>query len=444
MLLSFSVTNWMSFRDTTTLNMIATQERQHANHVTRLSSPDVRLLPVAAIYGGNASGKSNLIKALSFVSYFITNPPKPDGVIPIRPFRLEKSADSRPASFAVSFLAQDNCIYEYSFSVNTRQVLREELKRYTPSEKRIFLRQGESKNFDLSPEIDGTDRRQRQEFAFHGTQDNQLFLSNSVSQKLTEFKPVYDWFDRLRIVFPRSFFCNLMGITSEGHPLHDKFVTWMRNLDSGIASLQQKKIPPENAFPKGLLETISADLKEGETRDSLPWSPGVSLCKENGAVVGRRLTPMHRNAQGEEVPFDLSEESDGTQRLFDIVPAFLFLEENKKDAPHVFVIDELDRSLHTNLTIALLRNYLALERSGSLRAQLIFTTHDVNLMTQKLFRRDEIWFTERKEGGASSLVAISEFKDVRSDKDIRKHYLQGRMGGTPCIRNLHASCKEEE
>lgn len=433
MLLRFSVSNWMSFRDETTLDMVATREKQHPNHLTKISPPSVNLLPVAAIYGGNASGKSNLVKALHFVEQFVTDPPKPDAPIPVRPFRLERNADSLPTSFTISFLAEDS-VYEYSFSLNTRKVLREELKRIDTREETIFRRQSESEEFFLDPK---TQNHDQQMFAFRGTHDNQLFLSNSVSQKLKEFTPVYDWFDSLRLVFPESTFSNLFGITGEEHPLHDKFVATMSRLDSGIASLRQTNFLPESALPKELVEMLLAELEEGQTSDVMT---GTSLRKVNGTIVGQRLTPVHRNENGEDIPFSLNEESDGTRRLFDILPAFLLLDESE---PYVFIIDELDRSLHPLLTMRLLQSYLEINRKGPSRVQLIFTTHDVNLLTQDLFRRDEIWITERDSAGASKLLAFSEFKDVRKDKDIRKSYLQGRMGGVPRIRTTSSPCRNE-
>ncbi len=434
MLLRFSVSNWMSFRDQATLDMVATREKQHPHHVIHVAPLDLRLLPVAAIYGGNASGKSNLIKALRFVEQFITDPPKPDAPIPVKPFRLDRSADNRPSTFAISLLAQDY-IYEYNFSLNAQRVLREELKRFGSTQELIFRRESEPENFILSAKVED---RERQMFAFHGTQDNQLFLTNSISQKLTEFKPVFDWFDNLRLVFPESSFGDLMGITDEDHPLHARIVARLHNLDSGIASLRQTKIPAESALPKALLENLSVNLEDGQT---VNLGAGLSFRKENGLIIGRRLTPIHKNERGEEVSFSLNDESDGTQRLFDVLPAFLFLEQGM---PFIFVVDELDRSLHSLLTEELLRTYLALNRRGSSRAQLIFTTHDMQLMTQEIFRRDEVWITERDHSGASKLVAFSEFKDVRNDKDIRKSYLQGRMGGIPRIQSITSPCEEAE
>jgi len=140
------------------------------------------------------------------------------------------------------------------------------------------------------------------------------------------------------------------------------------------------------------------------------------------------------------VPFQYLDESDGTRRLLDILPAFLMLGDERYSS--TFVIDELDRSLHPNLTRNLVEMFLACRRESS-RTQLVFTTHDAQLMTQEIFRRDELWAAERDQSGASKLIAFSEFKDVRKDRDIRKSYLQGRMGGVPHIRGTNSQCSEE-
>jgi AAA15 family ATPase/GTPase len=127
----------------------------------------------------------------------------------------------------------------------------------------------------------------------------------------------------------------------------------------------------------------------------------------------------------------MRQESDGSRRVIDLLPAFLDMA--AAQSSRVYVVDELDRSLHTLLTRQLLAGYLA-ACSPETRSQLLFTTHDVLLMDQKLMRRDEMWVTERDAEGGSSLFSFSEYKDVRYDKDIRRSYLQGRMGGVPRIR----------
>ena len=123
-------------------------------------------------------------------------------------------------------------------------------------------------------------------------------------------------------------------------------------------------------------------------------------------------------------------ESDGSQRVIELLPAFLDLATETSDA--VYVVDELDRSLHTILTRRLLETHLS-SCSAESRRQLLFTTHDVLLLDQNLLRRDEMWVTERDATGASTLISFGEYKDIRYDKDIRKSYLQGRMGGIPRI-----------
>jgi AAA15 family ATPase/GTPase len=439
MLLRFSVENWMSFRDEATLDLVATKEEQHSDHIAAIKKYGLKVLPVAAIYGANASGKSNLIKALRFAQQFIMGPPKEGVPIAIKPFLLSKGSSDRPTAFRFELLL-DKTIYEYSFAVTVSSVIREELKQVNAtSEETLFRRAVEPEEFLLSEKVQD---KSQQQFAFRGTHDNQLFLTNSVSQRLAEFKPLFDWFETsLIVILPNSRFGQLSDITDNHHPHFKRMITRLHALDSGIADFRQLDISSEGTLPKELFDAISSDLKEGQTLPlSGPWEEGVFLRKENGKIVAIRLAPVHENESGEEILFNFSDESDGTRRLFDLLPAFLFLEE--RSIPPVFVIDELDRSLHPNLTKDLLEHYLD-QRTNSSRSQLIFTTHDTQLMTQDIFRRDEIWITERDQFGASKLVAFSEFKDVRKDKDIRKSYLQGRMGGVPRIKTVSSPCEDE-
>ena len=444
MLLRFSVENWMSFRDEATLDLVATREEQHPEHIAAIEKYDLKLLPVAAVYGANASGKSNLIKAMRFAQQFITDPPKPDAPIPVKPFRLSKESSQRPTSFRFEILIGEP-IYEYSFSVTKDKVTHEELKQINKASEEILFRRLEGK---LDPPDQFPDRSALR-FAFEGTQDNQLYLTNSVSQKQTEFKPVFDWFKHnLILILPVWVDTKSPRIPSDRHPLFSKLTTRLRDLDSGVFDLHHVDLPPEKIFPKELLDGLTSHLKEGEWlsfanplfEDELFENDNdVFFCRENGKVIARRLAPIHKTEDGDEIPFRLADESDGTRRLIGLLQSLLWLEEQY---PLTLVVDELDRSLHSNLTRNLLEHFLA-QRTASSRSQLIFTTHDTQLMTQDLFRRDEIWITERDQFGASKLVAFSEFKDVRKDKDIRKSYLQGRMGGVPRIRTTSSPCEDE-
>ena len=189
MIISFSVENWMSFRDQATFSMIASRERQHGERVPKLGKYQTRVLPVAAIYGGNASGKTNFFEALYFAKTLVVKGTGIDSLIPIEPFRLDDEGTNRPSRFAFELLI-DETIYDFSFTVTRRAVIEERLVIITSnSEKVLYDRRDGKPNFGASLAKD-----MFLKFAFKGTRDNQLFLTNSVSQKVDKFRPVYDWF----------------------------------------------------------------------------------------------------------------------------------------------------------------------------------------------------------------------------------------------------------
>lgn len=204
-------------------------------------------------------------------------------------------------------------------------------------------------------------------------------------------------------------------------------------LDTGIAHLGGEEMTFESLpMSESLKATLQEDVKEGETVRLLAAASNERfvVTRKDGELVARKLVTFHSKADGSEVRFEMRQESDGSQRVIDLLPAFLDLSHgfSKK----VCVIDEIDRSLHPLLTRQLLEMYLRRCCPKS-RSQLLLTTHDVLLMDQDLLRRDEMWVAERDSSGASCLIAFAEYKDVRYDKDIRKSYLQGRLGGIPRI-----------
>ncbi len=158
-----------------------------------------------------------------------------------------------------------------------------------------------------------------------------------------------------------------------------------------------------------------------------------SVFRKDGDLLTSRLVTFRKAADGRKVQFELSEESDGTRRVFDLSP--LFLDLDHPDCRKVYVIDEFDRSLHGQLSRVLLEHYFA-SRTKDTRTQLIFTTHELMLMDQSLMRRDEMWFVDRTEAGSSTIARLSEHKDLRYDKDVRKAYLEGRFGGMPMVTDF--------
>ena len=429
MIISFSVENWMSFRDRTTFSMVASRERQHGERVPKLGKYQTRVLPIAAIYGGNASGKTNFFKALSFAKTLVVEGTRPDSLIPIETFRLDDRWKSQPSRFAFELLI-DETIYEFRFAVTQKEVLEERLVKITStSEKVLYDRRDGNLSFDSSLSKDPFFP-----FVFRGTRDNQLFLTNSVSQNIDDFRPVYDWFkDKLVLVAPDSRFDLFELFLDEGHPLYMAMNEMLSRLDTGIAHLGSEEIPLENiSIPEPLKTELQEKVKEGMAIRLLmePQTNRIVITRKDGELIAKRLVAFHLKSDGTEVRFEIHQESEGSQRVIDLLPAFLEL--SAQTLQKVYVIDEIDRSLHPLLIRQLLEEYLS-NCSTETRTQLLLTTHNVMLMDQQLLRRDEMWVTERDGAGVSSLFSFSEYKDVRYDKDIRKSYLQGRMGGIPRI-----------
>ncbi len=425
MLISFSVENWLSFKERAIFSMAASREKQHSERVPRIKDYQMSLLPIAAIYGGNASGKTNLFKALSFAKNLIVKGTQLEAKIPVEPFRLDPACLQAPTRLSFELLAGNKC-YEFGFSVTSEKVVEEwliEIRKTT--EKQLFFRKEDRIEFARELKKD-----QFLQFAFQGTRDNQLFLTNAVHQKVETFKPIYKWFrDKLVLIAPDSRFGPLEIVLQKDHPLSQLMSQTLSQLDTGISRLGGDYCELED-LPNGLNRLLK-DLNEGDSADIRiePSDERIVITKKDGQLKARKLVSFHNDNHGQEVRFEINQESDGTRRAIDLLPAFLDL---IADPSKVYAIDELDRSLHSLLSQSLIKNYLGSVGKDS-RSQLLFTTHDVLLMDQKIFRRDEMWVTERDLAGCASLIAFSDYKDIRSDKDIRKSYLQGRIGGIPRI-----------
>lgn len=428
MIIRFSVENWMSFRDQATFSMIASRERQHGARVPKLGKYQTRVLPIAAIYGGNASGKTNFFKALHFAKTLVVRGTRLDSLIPVETFLLDDERANHPSRFAFELLI-DETLYDFSFAVTRKEVLEERLVVITStSEKILYERRDGEINLDASLAKDSF-----LQFAFRGTRDNQLFLTNSVSQKVDNFRPIHGWFkDTLKLVSPDSQSNPFEQFLDEEDPLYTTMNEMLQRLDTGIIYLDSEKIPFENIpFPDSFPLIEFQEMMEGDMTFEFESRDGrFAITRKDGELIAKKLVSFHPKSDGTEAKFEIFQESDGSQRVINLLPAFLSLSE--QTSPKVLVIDEIDRSLHTLLIRQLLEAYLA-SCSTETRTQLLLTTHDVMLMDQQLLRRDEMWVAERDNSGASSLFSFSEYKDVRYDKDLRKSYLQGRLGGIPRI-----------
>lgn len=430
MLISFRLANWMSFREEVNFSMVATKERQHGERIPAIKKYQTRILPIAAIYGGNASGKTNFFKALNFVKQLVVRGTQPESIIPLETFKLDSKAYDQPAFFSFELLI-NKLIYDFSFSVTKKAIIEEKLIEITSSSERIlYHRKNGIIDFDSSLKKE----KEFLDFVFKGTRNNQLFLTNSVSQKIEDFRPVYDWFrNNLVLIAPDSRFGTIEHFLDVGNPLYSAMNESLPLLDTGITRFGGEEMSLDNtSLPEFMKKRLQEEIKEDMTVRLFEESTKECLIisRKKGELKIKKLVTYHSNTEGTETKFDISWESDGSQRVINLLPAFLTISEPSSNK--IYVIDELDRSLHTLLTRQLLELYLS-NCSLNTRSQMLFTTHDVQLMDQELFRRDEMWVAERNAFGNSTLIPFSNYKDVRYDKDIRKSYLQGRMGGIPRI-----------
>ena len=454
MLIQFTVENWMSFRDKATFSTVATSERQHGERVCKLKKFQTRVLPVAVIFGGNASGKTNFFRALRFAQSFIVYGEKVDSPIPVESFILDEESTSLPTKFDFELWIND-LIYKYSFSVTHKEVLEESLFLVNSSrERKLYDRRNAQISFDDSLTIDSS-LTELLNFIFKSTWDNQLFLTNIGSHKLASeipanFKAVHKWFqDTLHLISPDTHF-TLWDLMDKNQSFNKIVNRILPKLDTGISRLDFEDIPFDNIpIPDEMKSTLRDRVLSNPNKseffklseyDQISRGNNVEylvITSKQGEPIARKMNTYHTNTDQSEMNIGFPRESHGSQRVIELLPAFIDLASqvlSPEVESIVYVIDEIDRSLHSHMTVQLIQMYLD-SCSRDSRNQLIFTTHDNSLINQELFRRDEIWFTERYHTGETTLVSLSDYKGVRHDKDIRKSYMDGRLGGVPRIES---------
>jgi len=436
MLIRFVVSNFLSFNDESEFTMIAGSFKTHKHHVYSAGKIDV--LKSAVFYGANASGKSNLIKALNFLKEAV----RLGGIdqsIDDRKFKLNKQNNDKPVSFEIEFSIEKK-VYSYGISLNHEEIIEEWLYEsgITIEDKLIFERKMDadgklSINFAKKYIKTPKDTLLIELLKENLLQKNKLLLGLNDYLKNEEIKSVKDWFDRkLIIIFPNTNFAGILPLLLSSQELKKHYDQLLQSFDTGIDQLGSAMID---------FDKYEIDPKEKMTRNEIvahmktaPFlvnnETSSVIVKENEKLVVKKAVSYHKDVMGKDIPFLISEESDGTQRLIDFAPAFYYLLQND----FTYIIDEIDRSLHPSLLCALIRKFM---NDPKTKGQLIFTSHESSLLDLEIFRQDEIWFVEKNpKGGDSKMYSLSEFKP-RYDLDIRKGYLKGRFGAIPFLANLN-------
>ena len=441
MLIRFCTSNFLSFDEQIQLSMVRGRSRKHNDHIVKDPAWNgVDLLRLALVFGANASGKSNLVKAISFAQELITEGTKPNQRIPVVCHKLRKSCSKAPSHFEFEFKHNNN-YYLYGFELDTDIIRTEWLyktgaktqkllyERKTTKSGRVFVDFG-AVNYDDKRDEDFL------KFVAKGTRPNQLFLTESIERNVKQFKDVYSWFgDVLRVVFPESEYSIRGMLPGANNDMRSSVVDYLRQFDSGISDIAFKPATFEIDLadaPDELKQTIQMGLKPGDSMTiQTPRQQRfiVRMDKDKNITMFRMMTKHRMQDTKAEIEFDLGFESDGTLRMLDLIPALVIM--SATDA--VFVFDELDRSLHPNLSKRIIEQFLALHPERN--SQIIATTHETYLLDLNILRRDEIWFTEKDKKRATRLYSLEEFAP-RYDKDIQKGYLVGRFGSIPFLGRM--------
>ena len=434
MLIRFYVANFLSFAEKTEFSMIAAKNLPRDDQV--LTRTDPKVLRSSILYGANASGKSNLVKAIDRARKMILNPPQKGRRLQDQRFRLSHEYSEEPTHFEFEFFSNGTA-YAYGFTFTPDRIVEEWLFKISNCrDVRVFERNGSDVNMN-DKHFRDKKSRDRLYFAFEDLLPNQLFLS-VVSSRNTRnlkggevFEEVYDWFhNKLTVIFPESRFSAWENIEKD-----EEFRALMKGMlssfDTGIHDIsfreRRREELSEGDIPKQVLDDIEANAPEDVVMITGSRYNSFLVDVTEAGLRIRELCTTHDSDHGP-VDFRIVEESDGTKRLTDFIPMFAATGPTEK----TFVVDEIDRSLHTDLNRKLLHMFLHSDATN--RRQLIATTHDVALLDLDLLRRDEIWFVEKNKGGASTLYSLQDFKP-RKDLDIRNAYLQGRFGAVPLIQD---------
>lgn len=441
MLLNFRVSNFLSFNQEVEFSMLAGQVKQSENHVTTIGKDGVGVLKGAVVYGANASGKSNLIKAIDFARQVVVGSFKN---IHARNsyFRLEKGAEEKLSEFELEIKIGEK-VYAYGFvlQLNIQKVKEEWLFEIKKSnDKAIFERKvladGSSDMTSKPPHLRGNAATR---FGVYTSDiSSEQLLLNELHDKAGEgfaiFREVFDWFENQLVTFyPHSGFAGAEVLLKEGAP-RDQFCEYLNYFKTGIDGIDGKETNLEEALP-GFTENLRAKVVALIDKGSRPvFGIGkkrfVLNRNSSGEIIANSTLTQHRvKNSSEKVSFDFEEESDGSRRIFDLIPLLLMLNQG----PQTIFIDEIDRSLHPELTRRLLEAFFQKNRQPD--SQLVLTTHESSLLDLSLLRRDEIWFAEKNADGESRLYSLEEFKP-RFDTEIRKAYLQGRYGAIPFIADV--------
>lgn len=411
MLLEFRVRNYRSIRDEQALTLVASGDKELA--ATHLAPTGLKAAPNAlrsvVVYGPNASGKSSLLRALDYLRAVVAESAtiiQPGQTYNVQPFKLDAASAQQPTEFEITFLLS-GVRHQYAFSMTPQRIVSESLLVYRSSKPtQLFSRhvEGDGYNYEFSTYLTGP-RKLWQE----STRPNALFLSMAAQLNSEQLSPVFNWIVR-----------NITFLPAGASVLPD-FTTALLATEQGRASIREFLSAADIS-----IADVQAVPRKGMHAQWVMGASGLQASQEEREF----MMPVfeHSTPKGS-AKFELHDESEGTQRLYGLIAPVL---DCLRDG-HVLVVDELDSSLHTLLVRRLITMFQTPELNSN-GAQLIFSTHDTSLLDHTLFRRDQIWFTEKDADQATCLYPLTDFSP-RKQEAWERGYLTGRYGAVPFFSN---------
>lgn len=419
MLIEFRIKNFRSLRDEQVLSLVASADKTlldtHAFSTGLKAAPHV--LKSAVVYGANASGKSNLVKALQYMRGVVLESaglPPGQTFDRLHPFKLDASSADQPTEFEVTFML-GGVRYQYGFAMTAQRIVSEHLLVYRAFKPQRWF----DRHFDAETGKDvyefSTNLKGAKNLWEGATRSNALFLSMAVQLNSEALRPVFDWFANRLVIFneqsPLSPHFSVQMLKQESQ--RKAICDFLRAADISIADI-------EVATKQAMVHSVRFDLATGK-REEVTGEQAIDEVR------------FHHITEHGKAVFDLAEESSGTRNLFFVAGPILDI----LSKGLTLVVDELDTSMHTLLVQALVRLFHRPEANTG-GAQLVFTTHDTSLLdAYGLLRRDQMWFVEKKKDQSSELYALLDFSP-RKNEALERGYLQGRYGAIPFLNAFGA------
>lgn len=441
MIVKASVDNVLSFNEETSISFVASKSDLLPAHVTRAKlRDDISILKTGLIYGANGSGKSNIIKCIASLQEFAL---KGCPAVKLEPFKL--AAEQRGIStIEVEFKAGDK-FYAYGVAYGKQRITEEWLYQIGSRDgKPIYTRtvtdDKDDIDFNAAFVKGGTKDMEFLFFLADGTPKNKTFLHEYIVRNgkgIEAIPVVYDWFRHLQIIFPATRARDIAIRVLKDQDFKKATKALLTLFGTGVSDLKRVDVRPEEM---GIPDVVRHDMEKKlleQGKGGLVGFDGTRFfyleLMDEQIISWKELKMVHIAEDGSERIFNITEESDGTIRLLDFIPMLVDMKTN--DA--VYLIDEIDRSMHPMMTVELFKCYdkiLSLKKECNL--QLICTTHESTLLSEAPIRNDEVWFVEKDANGASHMTSLVEYKPRQ---DVRRGYLMGRYGAIPFFGSLENS-----